>query len=67
MKPPCNGDFIEAAEAVARFIDLPLYWMDIELDHLESVLADAIQRRLAGDAITLFRIDGICRSALFIW
>lgn len=47
LKTPCNSDFIEAAEAAARFVDLPLQWMDVELEHLESVLADAIQRRLA--------------------
>ncbi|MDD1621245.1 MAG: DUF1638 domain-containing protein [Methylococcaceae bacterium] len=47
LKTPCNGDFTEAAEAAARFVDLPLQWMDVGLEHLESVLADAIQRRLS--------------------
>lgn len=47
LRTPCNSDFIEAAEAAARFVDLPLQWLDVGLDHLESVLADAIQRRLA--------------------
>ena len=49
LKTACNGDFNEAAEAAARFVDLPLRWMDVGLEHLESVLADAIQRRLAGE------------------
>jgi hypothetical protein len=46
LKTPCNNDFSEAAEAAANFVDLPLQWMDVNLDHLESILADAIQRRL---------------------
>lgn len=45
IRTPCSGDFTAAAEAAARFIDLPLHWIDISLDHLESVLADAIVRR----------------------
>ncbi len=49
LRTPCNGDFSKAAEAAARFVDLPLEWMDVSLEHLESVLADAIQRRLAAD------------------
>lgn len=49
LRTPCNSDFIEAAEAAARFVDLPLQWLDVGLDHLESVLADAIQRRLADE------------------
>jgi hypothetical protein len=47
LRTPCNNDFSAAAEAAAGFVDLPLHWMDVNLDHLESVLADAIQRRLA--------------------
>lgn len=47
LRTPCNSNFSEAAEAAARFVDLPLHWMDVNLDHLESVLADAIQRRIA--------------------
>lgn len=46
LRTPCNGDFSAAAEAAARFVDLPLRWMDVNLDHLEAVLAEAIQRRL---------------------
>jgi len=46
LRTPCNGDFSTAAETAARFVDLPLQWLDVDLDHLESVLADAIQRRL---------------------
>jgi len=45
LRTPCSTDFTEAAEAAARFIDLPLEWMDVDLDHLEKVLADAITAR----------------------
>lgn len=45
LRTPCSGDFTAAAEAAARFVDLPLRWMDVDLDHLESVLAEAIARK----------------------
>ena len=45
IRTPCSTDFREAAEAAARFVDLPLRWMDADLNHLEAVLADAIQRK----------------------
>ena len=44
LSTPCSGDFTAAAEAAARFVDLPLEWMAVDLSHLESVLADAIAR-----------------------
>jgi hypothetical protein len=46
IRTPCSTDFTSAAEAAARFVDLPLIWMDANLDHLESVLADAMARKL---------------------
>ncbi|HTY99706.1 MAG TPA: DUF1638 domain-containing protein [Rhodocyclaceae bacterium] len=45
LRTPCSGDFTAAAEAAARFVDLPLEWMDVDLSHLEAVLADAIARK----------------------
>jgi Protein of unknown function (DUF1638) len=45
IRTPCSTDFTTAAEAAARFVDLPLRWMDVNLDHLESVLKDAIHRK----------------------
>jgi len=45
IRTPCSTDFTAAAEAAARFVDLPLKWMDADLDHLENVLADAIARK----------------------
>lgn len=47
LRTPCNGDFTEAAESAARFVDLPLYWQDVTLDHLEQVIAEAIENRLS--------------------
>lgn len=45
IRTPCSGDFTAAAEAAARFVDLPLEWLDSDLSHLERVLADAIAER----------------------
>ncbi len=50
LRTPCNGDFTAAAQAAADFVDLPLQWLDVDLDHLETVLTDAIQRRLDAEA-----------------
>lgn len=49
LRTPCNDDFSAAAKAAAQFVDLPLEWLDVSLEHLESVLADTIKRRLAGE------------------
>lgn len=50
IRTPCSGDFTDAAEAAAAFVDLPLEWMDVTLDHLESVLTDVIRRKQQGEA-----------------
>jgi hypothetical protein len=42
IRTPCSSDFTTAAEAAARFVDLPLTWMETDLDHLETVLAEAL-------------------------
>ncbi|MBI4995296.1 MAG: DUF1638 domain-containing protein [Rhodocyclales bacterium] len=42
IRTPCSGDFKAAAEAAAAYVDLPLQWLDVGLEHLESVLAEAI-------------------------
>ncbi|CAA7620748.1 conserved hypothetical protein [Candidatus Terasakiella magnetica] len=49
IRTPCSADFTAEAEAAARFVDLPLIWIDVTLDHLETVLDDAIQRKQRGD------------------
>jgi hypothetical protein len=43
---PCSGDFKAEAEEAGRLVGLPLRWMDISLDHLETVLQEAIDRRM---------------------
>jgi len=48
LRTPCATDFTAAAEAAAAYVDLPLEWMDVTLEHLESVLADAVARKKAG-------------------
>lgn len=47
IRTPCSGEFTSAAEAAAAFIDLPLHWMDVNLVHLEAVLAEAFARKRA--------------------
>lgn len=49
IRTPCSTDFTAAAEAAARFVDLPLVWMEADLGHLESVVADAIERKRQGE------------------
>ena len=45
IRTPCSTDFTAAAEAAARFVDLPLEWMDADLTHLETVLVEAMAER----------------------
>lgn len=45
IRTPCSTDFTRAAEAAALFVDLPLRWLEVSLEHLESVLNDAINRK----------------------
>ncbi|BCG62881.1 MAG: hypothetical protein methR_P0546 [Methyloprofundus sp.] len=46
LRTPCNGDFTQAAERAAAFVDLPLHWLDVDLQELESVMAVAIEEKL---------------------
>lgn len=45
LRTPCSGDFTAEAEASGRVVGLPLRWLDVSLDHLESVLGEAIARK----------------------
>ena len=45
IRTPCSTNFTAAAEVAAAFVDLPLYWMDADLSHLETVLAEALARK----------------------
>jgi hypothetical protein len=44
VRTPCSGDFTAGAEAAARWVGVPLRWTDVDLDHLERVLAAAIEQ-----------------------
>jgi hypothetical protein len=45
LRTPCSGDFSEEAAAVSEKVGLPVRWMDVGLDHLESVLRQAVERK----------------------
>jgi hypothetical protein len=42
---PCSGDFRAEAEEAGRLVGLPIRWLDVSLDHLETVLQEAIDRK----------------------
>ena len=46
LRTPCSADFSKDAEEAGRLVGLPLRWMDVDLDHLEAVLTEAIARKL---------------------
>ena len=46
LRTPCSGDFKAEAEAAGRMAGLQLRWMDVSLDHLESILQAAITRKM---------------------
>jgi hypothetical protein len=45
LRTPCSEDFTVEAETAAAMVGLPLRWMDVSLDPLESVLREAITRK----------------------
>ena len=45
LRTPCSKDFAVEAEAAAAMVGLPLRWMDVSLNHLESVLQEAFTRK----------------------
>lgn len=46
LSTPCSGNFKEEAEEAGRLVGLPLRWIDVSLDHLESVLQESIDRKI---------------------
>lgn len=46
LHTPCSGDFTQAAEAAAAFIDLPLRWREVSLEQLDATLSAAVRERL---------------------
>lgn len=45
IRTPCSGDFTAEAEEAGRMAGLPIRWSNVSLDHLESVLLEAITRK----------------------
>ena len=46
LRTPCSKDFTALAHEAGRKTGLPLSWMDVNLDHLESVLREAVKKGL---------------------
>jgi hypothetical protein len=46
LKTPCSGHFLEEAEEAGKQVGLPIRWMEVSLDHLESVLLAAIAGKM---------------------
>ncbi len=46
LRTPQSEDFSRQAADIGAMLDLPVQWRDINLDHLESVLENAIKRKL---------------------
>ena len=45
LRTPCSGDFKMAADEVGVKTGLPVRWMDAELEHLEAVLSQLLERQ----------------------
>jgi len=45
LKTPCSGDFTKKAEFAAQSVGLPIRWMDVKLDNLQSVVEMAIKQK----------------------
>lgn len=45
IKTPCCNDFTQEAELAAQSVGLPLYWIDVGLGYLKSVIFSAIQQK----------------------
>lgn len=46
LRTPGSGDFKAAAEDAGRLVGLPIKWLNVGLDHLETVLQETINRKL---------------------
>ena len=46
ISTPCSADFRAEAEQAGRLVGLPLRWLAVSLDQLETVLQDAINRTM---------------------
>lgn len=46
VRTPCSGDFESLAEQAGQKAGMPLKWMDTGLEHLESILLEAVTRKM---------------------
>lgn len=46
LRTPCSGDFSLEAEKAGKLVGVPLRWMDVTLDHLETVLHNTINHKI---------------------
>lgn len=46
LRTPCSGDFSIEAEQASQRVGLPLRWLDVSLEHLETILREAMDQRL---------------------
>ncbi len=56
LRTPCSGNFELAAMDVSAKVGLPLRWMDVGLDNLETVLRQTLERRrsIAGNPLVIW-------------
>ncbi len=53
IRTPCSKDFKIEAEDVGNKVGLPVHWLDVTLDHLESVLSQALERQSGNERLNL--------------
>lgn len=46
IRTACSDDFTAESEKVSDMVGLPVRWIDVSLDHLESVIQDAITKKI---------------------
>jgi len=46
IRTPYSSDYTATAEKAAAFVDLPLRWIDVNLQELERVMTEAIKNKL---------------------
>lgn len=44
VRTPYSGNFTKEAEEIAQYVDLPLKWLAVDLDNLETVLLSSINQ-----------------------
>ncbi len=46
IRTPCSKDFTAEALKAANMVGLPIRWIDVSLDHLESVIKNTITKKM---------------------